>query len=196
MFTGIIEDLGTVLKIERQGGNVEFNLACSFTDELQVDQSLAHNGVCLTVTSVDAEGYAVVAIEETLGKTSLGQLEVGSVVNLERAMTMGGRLDGHIVQGHVDQTVDCLKVEEHNGSWDFHFQLPEDSASLIIPRGSVAINGVSLTVAEISEGSFKVSIIPYTYEHTTFKDLRPGQKVNIEYDLLGKYVLRHFEVRQ
>jgi riboflavin synthase len=196
MFTGIIEDLGRVISIEHQGGNVEFTLSCAFTEELKVDQSLAHNGVCLTVTKVTPQGYSVVAIEETLSKTNLGELNMDSLVNLERAMVMSGRLDGHIVQGHVDQTVECLKVESHNGSWDFHFSLPQDSASLIIPRGSVAINGVSLTVAEIGEGSFKVSIIPYTYEHTTFHTLHAGQLVNIEFDMLGKYVLRHFQVRQ
>lgn len=189
MFTGIIEGLGKVERLDHNGTNVDLWLSGPFTNELKVDQSLAHNGVCLTVVEVNDQAYRVTAIQETLLKSNLGALEVGSIVNLERCMPAHGRFDGHIVQGHVDQTAIVKSIEEVDGSWNirFEFERPEDA--LVVSKGSISINGVSLTVVEASQTHCLVSIIPFTYEHTTFHTLKVGERVNIEFDILGKYVL-------
>lgn len=189
MFTGIIEGLGHVERIEREGSNLHLWLSCDFTHELKIDQSLAHNGVCLTVTAINDGQYAVTAIEETLRRTNLGTLSTGDVVNLERCLAANGRFDGHIVQGHVDQTAVLERKEERDGSWNFYFSFEDPASALVVPKGSITVNGVSLTVVEAEADHFSVSIIPYTYEHTTFQHLQPGDKVNIEFDILGKYVL-------
>ncbi len=195
MFSGIVEGLGKVVGVEKEQENVHFTLSCSFADELKVDQSLSHNGVCLTVVEVNAlaKTYKVTAIKETLLKSNLGLLEVGSKVNLERSMLMNGRLDGHIVQGHVDQTAACAKVEEADGSWYFTFEYPFNldkarQGYLTVEKGSVTVNGVSLTVVNSKENSFQVAIIPYTYECTNFHTLVVGSVVNIEFDIIGKYL--------
>lgn len=196
MFTGIIEGLGILKKIEDEGSNRHFTFSSSFTSELKIDQSLAHNGTCLTVVAIDDENYVVTAIQETLDRTNLGKLEVGDAVNLERCMVANGRLDGHIVQGHVDQTGTCEKVEEENGSWKFHIRYAPKEANVTVEKGSICINGVSLTVVDSERDMFSVAIIPYTYEHTTFKDLKPGDTVNLEFDIIGKYVARMMDLRQ
>ncbi len=195
MFSGIVEGFGTVVAIEKEQENVHLTLACSFADELKVDQSLSHNGVCLTVVKVDkaAKTYKVTAIKETLLKSNLGLLEVGSKVNLERSMMMNGRLDGHIVQGHVDQTAVCAKVEEADGSWYYTFEYPFnlDKAKqgyMTVEKGSVCVNGVSLTVVNSKDNSFQVAIIPFTYEVTNFHTFKVGSVVNIEFDIIGKYL--------
>jgi riboflavin synthase len=195
MFSGIIEEFGTVTAIERERENVHFTLTCSFVDELKVDQSLSHNGVCLTVTSIDKKNstYRVTAIKETLLKSNLGLLDVGSKVNLERSMVMNGRLDGHIVQGHVDQTATCTQVEEADGSWYFTFEYafdPEKAKQgyMTVEKGSVSVNGVSLTVVNSKDNSFQVAIIPYTYEVTNFHTFKKGTVVNLEFDIIGKYL--------
>ena len=182
--------------IEKNGTTTTYTLSCPITSEFKVDQSVCHEGVCLTVTAIDGSKYQVDAIEETLSKTSLGKWKTGQFINLERSMTYQGRLDGHIVQGHVDETIECVGRRDRDGSWDFYFSLTPENRGLIIPRGSVTLNGVSLTVAEVEEDSFKVSIIPYTFEHTTFKFLKEGDTVNVEYDILGKYVLRYMRLTQ
>lgn len=189
MFTGIIETLAKVESIEKEGTNIHFTFSSSITEELKVDQSVAHNGVCLTVVSIDGSNYVVTAIQETLDRTSLGEWKEGNEVNLERCTQVGGRLDGHIVQGHVDQTATCVKVEENDGSWNFHFEY-EPSENITVEKGSITINGVSLTVVDSGENTFSVSIIPYTYEHTCFKDFKVGTKVNLEFDIVGKYVTK------
>jgi len=189
MFTGIIEGIGTVEAVENEGTNKHFWLSGPFTSELKIDQSLAHNGVCLTVVDIVSDRYKVTAIEETLVKTNLNGLAQGSIVNLERCLQAGGRFDGHIVQGHVDQTATVEKVEERDGSWNFSFRFTNPAHSLVVSKGSVTINGVSLTVVDASQEMCSVSIIPFTYEHTSFKALKPGDSVNIEFDILGKYVL-------
>jgi riboflavin synthase len=195
MFSGIVEEAGKVVAIEKDQENVDFTLTCSFADELKVDQSLSHNGVCLTVVDVDKKGktYKVTAIKETLIKSNLGLLETGSEVNLERSMIMNGRLDGHIVQGHVDQTATCLKVEESDGSWYFTFQYEFDKEKarqgyMTVEKGSVTVNGVSLTVVNSKDDTFQVAIIPYTYDETNFHAIKEGTKVNIEFDIIGKYL--------
>ncbi|MDD4144565.1 MAG: riboflavin synthase [Prolixibacteraceae bacterium] len=195
MFSGIIEEYGIVTAIEREKDNVHFTLTCSFAGELDIDQSLSHNGVCLTVVEVDkkAKTYKVTAVKETLIKSNLGLLEKGSKVNLERSMVMNGRLDGHIVQGHVDQTAVCTKVEEANGSWYFTFEYsfePEKAKQgyITVEKGSVTVNGVSLTVVNSKDNSFQVAIIPYTYEVTNFHTFKPGTVVNLEFDIIGKYL--------
>jgi riboflavin synthase len=195
MFSGIVEEFGIVTAIERDKENVHFTLTCSFADELKVDQSLSHNGVCLTVVEVNkiAETYKVTAIKETLLKSNLGLLEVGSKVNLERSMMMNGRLDGHIVQGHVDQTAICKKVEEAEGSWYFTFEYDfnVDMAKkgyMTVEKGSVTVNGVSLTVVNSRDNSFQVAIIPFTYDVTNFHTFNVGTVVNIEFDIIGKYL--------
>ncbi|MFM8448724.1 MAG: riboflavin synthase [Haliscomenobacter sp.] len=191
MFTGIIEALGEVIAIRKEGTNVHFTLASPLSDELTIDQSLAHNGVCLTVVEKGVGTHTVTAIEETLRRTNLGQLHEGSLVNLERAMLSNGRLDGHIVQGHVDLTAQCIQVEDREGSWNFYFRYPPSPEHLLVNKGSITINGVSLTVVNPKEDTFSVSIIPYTFEHTTFGQLEAGMDVNLEFDVIGKYIARY-----
>lgn len=195
MFSGIVEEFGTVVKIEKEQENVHFTLTCSFVDELKIDQSLSHNGVCLTVVKIDNEAktYKVTAIKETLLKSNLGLLEVGSKVNLERSMMMNGRLDGHIVQGHVDQTAVCTRVDEADGSWYYTFEYEFDiekakQGYMTVEKGSVCVNGVSLTVVNSKNNSFQVAIIPFTHEVTNFHTFKPGSVVNIEFDIIGKYL--------
>jgi riboflavin synthase len=195
MFSGIVEEAGKVVAIEKEQENVHFKLTCSYVNELKVDQSLSHNGVCLTVVEVNKEEqwYKVTAIKETLIKTNLGKLVPGSKVNLERSMMMNGRLDGHIVQGHVDQTATCTKVEEADGSWYFTFEYPFDKEKarqgyMTVEKGSVTVNGVSLTVVNSKDHSFQVAIIPYTYHETNFHTFVVGTTVNLEFDIIGKYL--------
>lgn len=188
MFTGIIEALGTVEEVHRDGGNLQLTLSCPFTAELKVDQSVSHNGICLTVVSIDGNRYTVTAIAETIHRTNIADWHVGNEVNLERGMKLGDRLDGHIVQGHVDQTAICTSMESENGSWLFTFEYDEDLENLTIPKGSITVNGVSLTVARSGAGTFSVAIIPYTYDHTTFRHIGVGSRVNLEFDVIGKYV--------
>ena len=195
MFTGIIEDLGTIEKLQKEGGNLNLTISSSITTELKIDQSIAHNGVCLTIVDIDNEKYTVTAIQETLGKTNLGMLDKGDKVNLERAMRLGDRLDGHIVQGHVDQTGTCISVIEENGSWFYTFEYGSDKDNITIEKGSVTVNGVSLTVVNSKLNEFSVAIIPYTYEHTTFHSIKEGDKVNLEFDVIGKYIKRLNELR-
>jgi riboflavin synthase len=202
MFSGIIEEFGIVKAIEKEKDNVHFTLSCSFIDELNIDQSLSHNGVCLTVVDVDrnAKTYRVTAVKETLIKSNLGLLEVGSKVNLERSMILNGRLDGHIVQGHVDQTAVCTQVEEANGSWyyTFEYEFSADMAGqgyMTVEKGSVSVNGVSLTVVNSKNNSFQVAIIPYTYEVTNFHTFKPGTVVNLEFDIIGKYLSKLISYR-
>ena len=191
MFTGIIETTGRVTGIEKEGTNVHFTLESTIGKELKIDQSLAHDGVCLTVVALDDNRHTVTAVEETLLRSNLGQWKTGSRVNLERAMASNGRLDGHIVQGHVDATGLCTKVEELDGSWYFHFEYEPSPEHLLVDKGSVCINGVSLTVVAPSENRFKVAIIPYTFEQTNFQQIRPGDRVNLEFDIIGKYISRY-----
>ena len=195
MFSGIIEDFATVVDIRHDRDNIDLTLTCSFVGELTIDQSVAHNGVCLTVVSIDGDNYVVTAMKETLDRTNLGLLKVGDKVNVERSMLMNGRLDGHIVQGHVDQTATCVKMEDANGSTYFTFEYPEDREMarhgyFTVDKGSVTVNGVSLTVCNPTSHTFQVAIIPYTMEHTNFQDIRVGTVVNIEFDILGKYIAR------
>jgi len=194
MFTGIIEALGKIENIETEGTNVHFTLSSPITSELKIDQSLSHNGVCLTVVKINANQYTVTAIEETLVRSNIGKLQVGDDVNLERAMLQKGRLDGHVVQGHVDDTATCLEVKEVEGSWVFTFQFDQKNAHLLVDKGSVCINGVSLTVVDPKLETFSVAIIPYTFEHTNFKNIKAGSIVNLEFDILGKYMARYAEV--
>jgi len=190
MFTGIIEAQGEVLAIREEGTNKHFTLTCPFVPELKIDQSLAHNGVCLTVVSIEQETYGVTAIQETLQKTNLHSLQVGSTVNLERCMAANGRFDGHVVQGHVDQTATCTNVSDQQGSWLFTFKYNSDLGNITVEKGSICINGISLTVVNAQPDSFSVAIIPYTYEHTNLKEVKPGDLVNLEFDIIGKYVAR------
>ena len=195
MFSGIIEEFATVVAIERYRENIDFTLTCSFTSELRIDQSIAHNGVCLTVVRIDGPNYMVTAMKETLDRSNLGQLQVGDKVNVERSMMMNGRLDGHIVQGHVDQTAVCTAIEDADGSTYFTFKYPEDREMahhgyFTVDKGSVTVNGVSLTVCRPTSCTFQVAIIPYTMEHTNFQDIRVGTVVNLEFDILGKYIAR------
>ncbi len=190
MFTGIIEDLGTITSLNKEKGNLHLRVQSKLTPELKVDQSVSHNGVCLTVVHKDHESYTVTAIQETLDKTNLNVLKEGAAVNLERAMIMGARLDGHIVQGHVDQIGKCTAVKEDNGSWRYYFTYDTSQGNLTIEKGSITINGVSLTVNDSKKDSFSVAIIPYTYENTGFKNISKGDKVNLEFDVIGKYVKR------
>ncbi|PCE63086.1 riboflavin synthase [Sediminicola luteus] len=195
MFTGIIESLGKVQQLEKEGSNLHITITSSLAPELKIDQSVAHNGVCLTVVSLTDTSYTVTAIEETLEKTSLNDLVVGDVVNLERAMKMGARLDGHIVQGHVDQTGQCTAVEEKDGSWFFSFEYDSQLNNLTIEKGSITIDGTSLTVVNSGLNTFQVAIIPYTYEHTRFHTYASGTVVNLEFDVIGKYVAKMMEAR-
>ncbi len=190
MFTGIIEYLGEVQQLERDGGNLHISINSSITQELKIDQSVAHNGVCLTVVSLDGNAYTVTAIDETLQKTNLGEFKVGDKVNLERAMILGSRLDGHIVQGHVDQTGKCIAVLEKDGSWFFTFEYDASQNNVTIEKGSITIDGVSLTVVDSGKNTFSVAIIPYTYENTRFNSYKAGSTVNLEFDVIGKYVAR------
>jgi riboflavin synthase len=195
MFSGIIEECAQVVRIEHDKENVHITLSCSFVNELQIDQSVAHNGVCLTVVSKTADTYTVTAIQETLRKSNLGLLQQGSKVNVERSMLMNGRLDGHIVQGHVDQTARCAKVEEADGSWYFTFEYePAQKDYFTVEKGSVTVNGVSLTVVNAQLNSFQVAIIPYTFEHTNFHTITKDTVVNIEFDILGKYIARYIQI--
>jgi len=191
MFTGIIEQLGTVKNIIREKGNLHLTIDAAMTPELKIDQSIAHNGVCLTVVSIHGNEYTVTAIQETLEKTNLGNLNTGDVINLERCMKMGGRLDGHIVQGHVDKTAICKDVKTEDGSWVFSFEYDKNSPSEItVEKGSITVNGTSLTVVNSKDNGFSVCIIPYTFENTCFKNLKKGDQVNLEFDIIGKYVAR------
>ena len=188
MFTGIIEEIGSVKAISREAGNIHFTIAAKMTKELKVDQSVAHNGCCLTVVAIHDECYQVTAIQETLDKTNLNHWEIGTKVNLERCLVMNGRLDGHIVQGHVDTVATCTHYEEQNGSWKYTFQYKEEQ--LTVEKGSITINGTSLTVVDSQEKGFSVCIIPYTFENTNFKNLKTGDIVNLEFDIIGKYVAK------
>lgn len=190
MFTGIIETMGTIEHIEQDSSNVHYTLSSSITHELKIDQSLAHNGVCLTVVAIDNDQYTVTAIQETLNKTALKNWTVGVKINLERAMRLGDRLDGHLVQGHVDEVATCTHIEDQNGSWLFRFQYNKDSSNVTIEKGSICVNGTSLTVVGSEENSFGVAIIPYTYDHTVFHQLHVGDLVNIEFDMVGKYIAK------
>ncbi len=192
MFTGIVEAMGKVAKIEREGSNIHFTIQTPVARELKVDQSMSHDGVCLTVVKVDAEHecYTVTAIQETLDRSCLGYWEIGTEVNLERSMKMDGRFDGHIVQGHVDQTATCVKVEEFDGSWKYTFEYDPDRGNLTVEKGSITVNGTSLTVVDSEKTWFSVAIIPFTYEMTNFHCFKPGTVVNIEFDVIGKYIAR------
>jgi riboflavin synthase len=188
MFTGIIEALGKVLVVVEEGENKTFTVECSFIEELKVDQSLAHNGVCLTVTGFRPEGYIVTAVAETLRKSNLGKIVAGDLVNLERCMLMNGRIDGHLVQGHVDLTGECTSIKEDNGSWLMEFTYDKSAGHVTVPQGSITVNGVSLTVAASHPGKICVAIIPFTFQHTNFKTMKVGDVVNLEFDIIGKYV--------
>lgn len=190
MFTGIIEALGKVEQIEKNGTNVRFTMSCPFVDELKIDQSLAHNGCCLTVEGLENGQYSVVAIQETLEKTNLGDWQLGTEVNLERCMVMNARLDGHIVQGHIDQTGIVKSIESKNGSYEIRIKYDENEHFTTVAQGSITINGVSLTVADSGQGEFAVAIIPYTWEHTNLRHLAVGDRVNLEFDIIGKYVAK------
>jgi riboflavin synthase len=199
MFSGIVEEYAEVVGIEQELDNVHLTLKCSFTSELKIDQSIAHNGVCLTVVRLKDDTYTVTAMRETLVRSNIGLLRVGDKVNVERSMIMNGRLDGHIVQGHVDCTAECIRVEDANGSWLFTFRhaFSKEMAQrgyFTVDKGSVTVNGVSLTVCNPTEDTFTVSIIPYTYEHTNFHTIQVGSKVNIEFDIIGKYLSRMMQL--
>ena len=195
MFTGIIETLGEIKALHKDGGNVHVTLASSITDELKIDQSVAHNGVCLTVIAINKNEYTLTAIQETIDKTNLSDWKTGDFVNLERAMKLGDRLDGHIVQGHVDQTGICKSIEEANGSWYFTFEYDPILNNLTIEKGSITINGVSLTVVNSFKNEFSVAIIPYTYELTNFKNFKIGTKIILEFDVIGKYVSKLYSLK-
>jgi riboflavin synthase len=190
MFTGIIEAIGTVKQMKKEGTNLHFFVESSISNELKIDQSVSHEGVCLTVTKVASGGHWVTAIDETLKKSNLGSLKIEAQVNLERCMIANGRFDGHVVQGHVDQTGKVVSVREENGSWLFNFQYDSSLGNITVEKGSISVNGVSLTCFDSKENSFTVAIIPYTYEHTTFHQLKKGDSVNLEFDIIGKYVQR------
>ena len=191
MFTGIIEQIAEVVKVESEGSNVQITLKSTITAELKIDQSVAHNGVCLTVVAINGDEYVVTAIKETLEKSNIGLLVVGSKVNMERCLKVGGRLDGHMVQGHVDQTAKCIEVKEEKGSFVYTFK-HKQTQGMTVEKGSVCVNGVSLTVINSKDTSFSVAIIPYTQEHTNFHEFKEGTVVNIEYDILGKYISKMF----
>jgi len=195
MFSGIVEEAATVVSLQKEGENLHLTMKCSFTHELKIDQSVSHNGVCLTVVNINEDVYTVTAIKETLERSNLGHLKVGDKVNLERSMIMNGRLDGHIVQGHVDQTAKCLEIREADGSWYFKFEYEFDremakKGYFTVDKGSVTVNGVSLTVVAPTDNTFEVAIIPYTHEHTNFHQIKPGSLVNLEFDIIGKYISR------
>ncbi len=199
MFSGIIEEYATVVDVKRDRDNIDITLTCSFTPQLKIDQSVAHNGVCLTVVRIEGDNYVVTAMKETLDRSNLGDLKKGDRVNVERSMMMNGRLDGHIVQGHVDQTAVCTNIDDANGSkyFTFKYNFEKEMAKrgyFTVDKGSVTVNGVSLTVCNPTNDSFQVAIIPYTFEHTNFHDIKVGTKVNIEFDILGKYIARLKEI--
>ena len=195
MFTGIIEDFGTITKLEKENENLHLSLESSITAELKIDQSVAHNGVCLTVVKIDGNQYTVTAIKETLEKTNLSTWKVGAIINLERAMKLGARLDGHIVQGHVDQVGSCTEVKEEGGSWVFSFEYDLSQKNITIEKGSITVNGTSLTVVNSGINTFSVAIIPYTYEHTNFHTFEKGTLVNLEFDVVGKYITKMQQLR-
>ena len=195
MFTGIIEDIGIVRNLKEELDNLHITVKSALTNELKIDQSVAHNGVCLTVVNINNEEYTVTAIKETLEKTNLKSLRINDKINLERAMKLGDRLDGHIVQGHVDQTAICTRVNQESGSWVFTFKYSSKLNNVTIEKGSITVNGTSLTVVNSQKNSFSVAIIPYTYEHTNFNKLKVGTEVNLEFDVLGKYVSRLLELK-
>lgn len=194
MFTGIIEATGLVKSVQPNGSNAELWIESNITYELKIDQSVAHNGVCLTVVEIKGNAYRVTAVDETLRKTNLGSWKTGDIVNLERSLKVGSRLDGHFVQGHVDATAKCIEKQTLEGSWLFRFQFPAEYAALVIEKGSICINGVSLTVFNVGKDECTVTIIPYTYEHTNFKTIEQGSLVNVEFDVLGKYLMRRQEL--
>ena len=193
MFTGIIESLGNVKNIIKEGDNIHVTIESNFTNELKIDQSIAHNGVCLTIVKINGNEYTVTAIKETLEKSNFKNIKVDDLINLERAMVLGARLDGHIVQGHVDQTATCTSITEENGSWFFSFEYDDSLNNITIEKGSITINGTSLTVVNSKKNSFSVAIIPYTYENTNFHTFKIGTEVNLEFDVIGKYVARLLE---
>ena len=190
MFTGIIETLGIVKDIIKEEENLHLTITSAITNELKIDQSVAHNGVCLTVVGIEDDSYTVTAIKETINKTNVGDWKINDIVNLERAMKLGDRLDGHIVQGHIDQIGFCKSVEETNGSWKYTFEYDKNLNNITIEKGSITVNGVSLTVVDSKTNEFSVAIIPYTYEHTNFKSFKVGTKINLEFDVIGKYVTK------
>ena len=197
MFSGIVEEAAKVVKLERDKENLHITMESNFVNELQIDQSISHNGVCLTVIRKDDESYTVTAIKETLEKSNLGNMEVGDKVNLERSTSLNGRLDGHIVQGHVDQTAKCTEVREADGSWYFVFEYePAQDDYITVEKGSVSVNGVSLTVVNSKDKSFEVAIIPYTYDFTNFHQIKPGSIVNLEFDIIGKYIAKILKQQQ
>jgi riboflavin synthase len=195
MFTGIIETIGIISDIKKDQGNVHLTIQTNITNELKIDQSVAHNGVCLTVVEIFDNKHVVTAIQETINKTTLGLWQIGDKVNIERAMKLGDRLDGHIVQGHVDQTAVCTSIQEKSGSWEFTFEYDPNLNNITIEKGSITVNGTSLTVVNSAKNSFSVAIIPYTYEHTIFHTFEIGTKVNLEFDVVGKYIARMYELR-
>ena len=195
MFTGIIETLARVEKIENENSNINFTFSSKLTHELKIDQSVSHNGVCLTVVKIEENNYTVTAINETLKKTNLGTLNVGNHVNIERCMPANGRFDGHIVQGHVDTTAKCVKVNDLNGSWEFVFEHEKNKNFVTVEKGSITINGVSLTVVESTNTAFSVHIIPYTFAHTNFHEIKPGSIINLEFDIIGKYVAKMLSLK-
>jgi riboflavin synthase len=190
MFSGIVEEAATVIKLDKEKENLHITLECSFTGELKIDQSISHNGVCLTVVKKEGKTYMVTAIKETLIKSNLGVLKIGDKVNLERSMLMNGRIDGHIVQGHVDQTAVCTNVSESGGSWYYTFEYDPSKGNITVEKGSITVNGVSLTVVNSKDNSFQVAIIPYTYHNTNFHQIQKGTAVNIEFDIIGKYIVK------
>lgn len=194
MFTGIIESLGTITQIEKEGTNKHFTIASSISKELKIDQSIAHNGACLTVVALGENTHTVTAIDETLKRTDLSQWEVGKEVNLERAMSANARLDGHFVQGHVDATGTCIAIKDQDGSWYFSFRYTPSPEHLLIDKGSITINGTSLTVCEPTADTFSVAIIPYTYEHTVFHQIKVGDTINLEFDMIGKYITKYMQL--
>lgn len=196
MFTGIIEVLGKVEQIVKEGTNVHYTVSCSLSNEFKIDQSVSHNGVCLTVVSLTEGQHTVTAIEETLNRTNIGELQVGDLVNIERAMSASARLDGHFVQGHVDTTAKCIAIETLEGSWYYSFQYNLKPDWLLVDKGSICINGVSLTVVEPKGDTFSVAIIPYTYEHTIFHKTEVGSTVNLEFDMIGKYITKYMQLYQ
>jgi riboflavin synthase len=190
MFTGIIETGGVVTAVKANGSNLTFEIASPLSSSFTIDQSVSHDGVCLTVETIDEDRHTVTAIDETLNKTNLREWKIGSVVNMERCMQMNGRLDGHIVQGHVDTVATCVRREDRQGSWEFSFEMDPEFASLIIEKGSISVNGISLTLFNVTRNGFTVAIIPYTFEHTNMKNLQVSHRVNLEFDIIGKYVNR------
>jgi len=196
MFTGIIETLGRIQEIQKDQNNLHITVDSAITNELKIDQSVSHNGICLTVVAIKDSFYTVTAIQETILKTNIGEWQVNDVVNLERGMKLGDRLDGHIVQGHVDQTGICTSIEEANGSWNYSFEYDKKLNNITIKKGSITVNGVSLTVVNSKDNQFSVSIIPYTYENTNFKNFKIGTKINLEFDVVGKYIARLYSINK